>query len=156
MICVIYFLAVSRFFIFSFVLFGVASPFLFLWPFVPLIITLTCALDARSSFVFTLTHLDFVLTFLCSMDDLAKGYYGDDKMLAYVLNIQRAEIRNGVSAVKHQHEVCHEREEQPIRIFLTCLNAKVGSLIGDAFKVMARGEERAIKALGAANTMNQF
>lgn len=71
-----------------------------------------------------------------SMDDLSRGYFGDDKMLAYVLNIQREEIYNKVSAVKHQHEV--------------------GSQIGDAFKVMSNGEERALKALGAANTMNQF
>ena len=69
------------------------------------------------------------------MDDLSKGYFGEDKMLAYVRNIQREEIRDGVSAVKHQHEV--------------------GSDLGDNFKEMTGGE-RALKAGGAHNTMNQF
>lgn len=69
------------------------------------------------------------------MDDLADGYFGDDKMLAYVANIQREEIRNGVSAVKHQHEV--------------------GSDLGDTFKEMTGGD-RALKAGGEHNTMNQF
>lgn len=70
-----------------------------------------------------------------SMDDLARGYFGDDKMFAYVNTIQREEIRNGVSAVKHQHEV--------------------GSDLGDTFKEMVGGD-RALKAGGHANTMNQF
>ena len=69
------------------------------------------------------------------MDDLSLGYFGDEKMLAYVKNIQREEIRNGVSAVKHQHEV--------------------GSDLGDTFKEMTGGD-RALKAGGAHNTMNQF
>jgi isocitrate lyase len=69
------------------------------------------------------------------MDDLSKGYFGEDKMLAYVRNIQREEIRNGVSAVKHQHEVCSD--------------------LGDNFKEMTGGD-RALKAGGAHNTMNQF
>ncbi len=69
------------------------------------------------------------------MDDLSKGYFGEEKMLAYVKNIQREEIRNGVSAVKHQHEV--------------------GSDLGDTFKEMTGGE-RALKAGGEHNTMNQF
>jgi len=69
------------------------------------------------------------------MDDLAKGYFGDRRMEAYVNTIQREEIRNGVSAVKHQHEV--------------------GSDLGDTFKEMVAGE-RALKAGGHANTMNQF
>ena len=69
------------------------------------------------------------------MNDLADGYFGDDKMLAYVKNIQREEIRGGVSAVKHQHEV--------------------GSNLGDDFKEMTGGE-RALKAGGEHNTMNQF
>ncbi len=68
-------------------------------------------------------------------DDLAEGYFGADKMLAYVRNIQREEIRRGVSAVKHQHEV--------------------GSDLGDNFKEMTGGD-RALKAGGAHNTMNQF
>ena len=69
------------------------------------------------------------------MNDLSHGYFGDDKMLAYVKNIQREEIRGGVSAVKHQHEV--------------------GSNLGDDFKEMTGGD-RALKAGGTHNTMNQF
>lgn len=70
-----------------------------------------------------------------SMDELSRGYFGEDKMLAYVATVQREEIRRGVSAVKHQHEV--------------------GSDLGDTFKEMVSGE-RALKAGGHANTMNQF
>lgn len=69
------------------------------------------------------------------MNDLSHGYFGEDKMLAYVKNIQREEIRTNVSAVKHQHEV--------------------GSNLGDDFKEMTGGD-RALKAGGAHNTMNQF
>ena len=69
------------------------------------------------------------------MDDLSVGYFGEDKMMAYVNTIQREEIRNNVSAVKHQHEV--------------------GSDLGDTFKEMVGGE-RALKAGGHSNTMNQF
>ena len=70
-----------------------------------------------------------------SMDDLSRGYFGEDKMLAYVKTVQREEIRSGISAVRHQHEV--------------------GSDLGDTFKEMVGGE-RALKAGGGANTMNQF
>ncbi|WP_439815420.1 isocitrate lyase [Zavarzinia sp. CC-PAN008] len=70
-----------------------------------------------------------------SVDELSRGYFGEDKMLAYVATVQREEIRRGVSAVKHQHEV--------------------GSDLGDTFKEMVSGE-RALKAGGHANTMNQF
>lgn len=70
-----------------------------------------------------------------SMDELSRGYFGEDKMLAYVKTVQREEIRRGVAAVKHQHEV--------------------GSDLGDTFKEMVGGE-RALKAGGHANTMNQF
>jgi len=69
------------------------------------------------------------------MNDLSEGYFGDLKMLAYVKNIQREEIRTNVSAVKHQHEV--------------------GSDLGDTFKEMTGGD-RALKAGGEHNTMNQF
>ena len=69
------------------------------------------------------------------MNDLSEGYFGEDKMLAYVANVQREEIRKSVSAVKHQHEV--------------------GSDLGDTFKEMTGGE-RALKAGGTHNTMNQF
>ena len=70
-----------------------------------------------------------------SVDELSRGYFGEDKMLAYVSTVQREEIRRGISAVKHQHEV--------------------GSDLGDSFKEMVSGE-RALKAGGTANTMNQF
>ena len=70
-----------------------------------------------------------------SVDELSRGYFGEDKMLAYVATVQREEIRRGISAVKHQHEV--------------------GSDLGDTFKEMVSGE-RALKAGGGANTMNQF
>lgn len=70
-----------------------------------------------------------------SVDELSRGYFGEDKMLAYVKTVQREEIRRGISAVKHQHEV--------------------GSDLGDSFKEMVAGE-RALKAGGHANTMNQF
>lgn len=69
------------------------------------------------------------------MNDLSLGYFGEEKMLAYVKGIQREEIRTNVSAVKHQHEV--------------------GSNLGDDFKEMTGGD-RALKAGGAHNTMNQF
>lgn len=70
-----------------------------------------------------------------SVDELSEGYFGDQKMLAYVKTVQREEIRRGVSAVHHQHEV--------------------GSDLGDSFKEMVSGE-RALKAAGQAKTMNQF
>ncbi len=70
-----------------------------------------------------------------SMDELSRGYFGEGKMQAYVNMVQREEIRRGVSAVKHQHEV--------------------GSDLGDTFKEMVAGE-RALKAGGHGNTMNQF
>jgi isocitrate lyase len=70
-----------------------------------------------------------------SMDELSRGYFGEGRMQAYVNSVQREEIRRGVSAVKHQHEV--------------------GSDLGDTFKEMVAGE-RALKAGGHANTMNQF
>lgn len=70
-----------------------------------------------------------------AMEELSRGYFGEDKMLAYVGSVQREEIRRGIAAVKHQHEV--------------------GSDLGDTFKEMVGGE-RALKAGGAANTMNQF
>jgi isocitrate lyase len=70
-----------------------------------------------------------------SVDELSRGYFGEDKMLAYVRTVQREEIRRGISAVRHQHEV--------------------GSDLGDTFKEMVSGE-RALKAGGHANTMNQF
>lgn len=70
-----------------------------------------------------------------SVDELACGYFGPDRMKAYVNTVQREEIRRGVSAVRHQHEV--------------------GSDLGDSFKEMVGGE-RALTAGGHANTMSQF
>lgn len=69
------------------------------------------------------------------MHNLAKGYFGDEGMLAYVAGVQRKEIREGVSAVKHQ--------------------AMAGSDLGDDHKEIFSGEN-ALKAGGGKNTMNQF
>ncbi|MDB5678973.1 isocitrate lyase [Sphingomonas bacterium] len=70
-----------------------------------------------------------------STDNLAKEYFGDQGMLGYVKNVQRAEIRQGIAAVKHQN--------------------MSGSDIGDDHKDYFAGEA-ALKAGGAHNTMNQF
>jgi isocitrate lyase len=70
-----------------------------------------------------------------STDDLAKEYFGDAGMLGYVLGVQRQEIRRGIACVKHQN--------------------MSGSDIGDAHKEYFSGDA-ALKASGAANTMNQF
>lgn len=69
------------------------------------------------------------------MNDLAKGYFGEEGMLAYVAGVQRQEIRKGVSCVKHQ--------------------AMAGSDLGDDHKEFFAGEQ-ALKAGGGKNTMNQF
>jgi isocitrate lyase len=70
-----------------------------------------------------------------STDTLAKGYFGDEAMLAYVAGVQRREIREGLACVKHQN--------------------MAGSDIGDDHKdYFAR--DAALKAGGAHNTMNQF
>ncbi|WP_414828087.1 isocitrate lyase [Alteromonas sp. H39] len=70
-----------------------------------------------------------------STDNLAKGYFGDDGMLAYVRGVQRKEIREGLACVKHQ--------------------AMAGSDLGDTHKEYFSGEA-ALKASGKDNTMNQF
>jgi isocitrate lyase len=70
-----------------------------------------------------------------STDNLAREYFGDQAMLGYVKNVQRAEIRQGIAAVKHQN--------------------MSGSDIGDDHKDYFAGEA-ALKAGGAHNTMNQF
>ncbi len=70
-----------------------------------------------------------------STDNLAKGYFGDDGMLAYVAGVQRNEIRQGIACVKHQ--------------------AMAGSNIGDDHKEYFSGDQ-ALKADGKDNTMNQF
>ena len=70
------------------------------------------------------------------MHELSKGYFGELGMLAYVAGVQRKEIREGVSCVKHQ--------------------AMAGSDIGDDHKEIFAGDN-ALKAGDAAkNTMNQF
>ncbi|WP_311944542.1 isocitrate lyase [Halomonas piscis] len=70
-----------------------------------------------------------------STDNLAKGYFGEDGMLAYVANVQREEIRQGIATVKHQD--------------------MAGSNIGDDHKEFFHGDA-ALKAGGKDNTMNQF
>lgn len=70
-----------------------------------------------------------------STDNLSKGYFGDQGMLAYVEGVQRKEIREGIATVKHQD--------------------MAGSNIGDDHKEFFAGEA-ALKAGGKANTMNQF
>lgn len=69
------------------------------------------------------------------MNDLTKGYYGEDGMLTYVKDVQRQEIRKAVSCVKHQR--------------------MAGSDLGDDHKTFFAGE-KALKAGGAKNTSNQF
>lgn len=70
-----------------------------------------------------------------STDELAKEYFGDKAMLAYVENVQRKEIRETLSCVKHQD--------------------MSGSNIGDDHKEYFSGGQ-ALKASGEDNTMNQF
>ncbi|MES2821441.1 MAG: isocitrate lyase [Pseudomonadota bacterium] len=70
-----------------------------------------------------------------STDNLAKGYFAEEGMLAYVKGVQRQEIRQGIACVKHQN--------------------MSGSDIGDAHKEYFAGEA-ALKAGGKDNTMNQF
>jgi len=70
-----------------------------------------------------------------STDNLAKGYFGDEGMLAYVAGVQRKEIRQGIATVRHQD--------------------MAGSNIGDDHKEFFAGEA-ALKAGGKDNTMNQF
>lgn len=70
-----------------------------------------------------------------STDNLAKGYFGDEGMLAYVAGVQRKEIREGLACVKHQD--------------------MAGSNIGDDHKEYFAGDA-ALKAAGEDNTMNQF
>ena len=69
------------------------------------------------------------------INDLTEGYFGKEGMLAYVKNVQRQEIRKGVSSVKHQR--------------------MAGSDLGDDHKTFFAGE-KALKAGGDKNTSNQF
>ncbi|WP_348761639.1 isocitrate lyase [uncultured Salinisphaera sp.] len=70
-----------------------------------------------------------------STDELARNYFGEDGMLAYVRDVQRTEIRDGIATVKHQD--------------------MAGSNIGDDHKEFF-SRENALKAGGKHNTMNQF
>lgn len=70
-----------------------------------------------------------------STDTLAKGYFGDEGMLAYVAGVQRREIREAIATVRHQD--------------------MAGSNIGDDHKEYFAGDA-ALKAGGEDNTMNQF
>jgi len=70
-----------------------------------------------------------------STDTLAKDYFGEQGMLAYVREVQRKEIRDGLACVKHQD--------------------MSGSNIGDDHKEYFSGAQ-ALKASGKDNTMNQF
>jgi isocitrate lyase len=70
-----------------------------------------------------------------STDNLAKGYFGEAGMLAYVEGVQRREIREGLACVRHQN--------------------MAGSDVGDDHKEYFAGDA-ALKAGGAHNTMNQF
>ena len=70
-----------------------------------------------------------------STDNLAKGYFGEEGMLAYVAGVQRKEIRESIACVKHQN--------------------MAGSDMGDDHKEYFAGEA-ALKAAGKDNTMNQF
>ncbi|WP_417330069.1 isocitrate lyase [Halomonas cupida] len=70
-----------------------------------------------------------------STDNLARGYFGDEGMLAYVAGVQRREIREGIATVRHQD--------------------MAGSNIGDDHKEFFHGDA-ALKAGGKDNTMNQF
>jgi isocitrate lyase len=69
-----------------------------------------------------------------STDNLAKGYFGDEGMLAYVKGVQRQEIRQGIATVKHQD--------------------MAGSNIGDDHKEYFAGDA-ALKAGGIVNTLGQ-
>jgi len=70
-----------------------------------------------------------------STDTLAKDYFGEMGMLAYVREVQREEIRNELACVKHQD--------------------MAGSNLGDDHKEYFSGAQ-ALKASGKDNTMNQF
>ena len=70
-----------------------------------------------------------------STDQLAKGYFGEQGMLAYVRDVQRKEIRDGLACVKHQD--------------------MSGSNLGDDHKEYFSGDQ-ALKAGGKDNTMSQF
>jgi isocitrate lyase len=90
---------------------------------------------ARAGIFHHLITLPTYHTAALSTDNLAKDYFGDEGMLAYVAGVQRQEIRQGLACVKHQN--------------------MSGSDIGDDHKEYFAGEA-ALKAGGVHNTMNQF
>ncbi|WP_447895486.1 isocitrate lyase [Vreelandella sp. GE22] len=91
---------------------------------------------AREAHVFHhLITLPTYHTAALSTDNLAKGYFGEEGMLAYVAGVQRQEIRQGIATVRHQD--------------------MAGSNIGDDHKEFFHGDA-ALKAGGEDNTMNQF
>ena len=91
--------------------------------------------SARAGIFHHLITLPTYHTAALSTDDLAKGYFGDEGMLAYVTGVQRREIREGIATVKHQN--------------------MAGSDIGDNHKEYFAGDA-ALKAGGKDNTMSQF
>ena len=91
--------------------------------------------SARAGIFHHLITLPTYHTAALSTDDLAKGYFGEEGMLAYVRGVQRREIREGIATVKHQN--------------------MAGSDIGDNHKEYFAGDA-ALKAGGKDNTMNQF
>ena len=91
--------------------------------------------SARAGIFHHLITLPTYHTAALSTDNLARDYFGREGMLGYVKNVQRAEIRQGIAAVKHQN--------------------MSGSDLGDDHKEYFAGEA-ALKAGGAHNTMNQF
>jgi isocitrate lyase len=91
--------------------------------------------SARAGIFHHLITLPTYHTAALSTDNLAKGYFGDEGMLAYVRDVQRQEIRQGIATVKHQN--------------------MAGSDIGDNHKEYFAGDA-ALKAGGKDNTMNQF
>lgn len=90
---------------------------------------------ARAGVFHHLITLPTYHTAALSTDTLSQGYFGDEGMLAYVLGVQRQEIRNGLACVKHQD--------------------MAGSNIGDDHKEYFSGD-LSLKASGKDNTMNQF
>ena len=91
--------------------------------------------SARAGIFHHLITLPTYHTAALSTDNLAREYFGEQGMLGYVKNVQRAEIRQGIACVKHQN--------------------MAGSDIGDDHKEYFAGEA-ALKAGGKDNTMNQF
>ena len=91
--------------------------------------------SARAGIFHHLITLPTYHTAALSTDNLARDYFGELGMLGYVRGVQREEIRQGIACVRHQN--------------------MSGSDLGDAHKEYFAGDA-ALKAGGAANTMNQF